>query len=119
MNLASSSAVRWSRRVVCTTAFLCTLGGTILPRTAGAHRWHPNAYQVIKAVNEEAKTVTIGTEHNKDHTEKALKVTAFTEVTVDGQKATLHDLKPGMRVEVDLNSDDEAKGLTAFHMNKN
>ena len=40
----------------------------------------------------------------------------FTEITVDGQKATLHDLKPGMKVDVTNDSDDVAAAITATHV---
>ena len=91
--------------------------GIALPG-ANAHRSHQNAYHVIIAVNEAAHTVTIGTEHSKDHTEKALKITGFTEITVDGQKATLHDLQPGMMVQIDEEADDVAKAIDAQHHKK-
>ncbi len=77
-----------------------------------------SAFHMIKAVNESAKTVSVGTENNKDQTLKVLKVTTFTEITVDGQKATLHDLQPGMKVDLDMESDNEAKTLDATHVNK-
>ena len=70
------------------------------------------------AVNESSKMVRIGHEHGKDHSEKAVKVTNFTEITVDGQKATLHDLHKGMMVNVDLEADDVAAALDAKHVNK-
>ena len=90
----------------------------MIPGQAWArHHYHPNAYTVIRSVDEAGKKVVVGTEHNKDHTEKAVLVTAFTEITVDGQKATLHDLKPGMNVKLDLETDNEAAALDATHVN--
>ncbi len=81
---------------------------------AGKHRAKPKAqYEDITAVDEGAKTVSIGHKNGKDHSIKALKVNTFTEITLDGQKATLHDLKPGMKVDVTNDSDDVAAALTA------
>lgn len=77
-----------------------------------------SAYQVIVAVDEGAKTVTIGHEHTKDHSVKTLKVTGFTEITVDGQKATLHDLQKGMMVQIETEADDVAASLEAKHVMK-
>ena len=73
---------------------------------------------MIKSVNEARHTVNVGHEHGKDHSEKTVTVNGFTEITVDGQKATLRDLKPGMMVQVDLESDNVASGLDATHVNK-
>ena len=69
-------------------------------------------------MNETAKTVTVGHENSKDQTVKLLKVTDFTEITVDGQKSALHDLKPGMMVGVETEADDVAAALAAKHVNK-
>ena len=109
-------------RVVPLALAVCAL---LLPPSAHAKgRRKPSqqsqgsAFHMIKAVNENAKTVSVGTENNKDQTLKVLKVTTFTEITVDGQKATLHDLQPGMKVELDMESDNEAKTLDATHVNK-
>ncbi len=83
---------------------------------AGHHRGKPKAqYEDITAVNEGAKTVTIGHKNGKDHSEHAVTVNFFTEITVDGQKATLHDLKPGMKVDVTNGTDNIASALEATH----
>ena len=101
-------------------AVLLVMCGLVLPQTVQArrHHWHPNAYHIIKAVDEASQTVVVGTEHSKDHSEKALKVNGFTEITVDGLKATLHDLHPGMMVQVDEEADNVAAALDAQHHNK-
>ena len=101
-------------------AVLLVVCGIVLPRTAqaGKHHSHPNAYHLITAVNEEAQTVTVGTENSKDHSEKSLKINGFTDITVDGLKATLHDLKPGMMVQVEEDTDNIAKAIEAQHHNK-
>ena len=107
-------------RSVCRAAVLVLVTcGIASPRVALAgHHKHEAAYQVIRSVDEGGKKILVGTENNKDHTEKAVLVTAFTDITVDGQKATLHDLKPGMSIQVDLESDNQAATLTATHVNK-
>ena len=110
----------FSGTVLRVAAVFLVICGVTFPRIAqaGKHHSHPNAYNVINAVNEEAQTVTFGTEHSKDHSEKSLKINGFTEITVDGIKATLHDLKPGMMVHVDEDTDNIAKTIEAQHHNK-
>ena len=85
--------------------------------TGHRHKQKPQ-YEDITAVDEGAKTVTVGHKNGKDHSTEALKINDFTEITVDGQKATLKDLKPGMKVDVDRESDDIASTLTATHVQK-
>ena len=78
---------------------------------------HGPSYEVIVAVNESAGTVLIGHANGDNHTTKALKVNGFTEITVDGKKASMRDLKKGMLVEVTLGGDaDEAAALAASHV---
>ncbi len=68
-------------------------------------------------MNERAQTVLVGHAHGSNHTTKLLKVNGFTEITVDGSKATLRDLKKGMMVEVTQGGDaDEAAALAASHV---
>ena len=54
---------------------------------------------VISSVS--GNTVTV----SDSKTTKTLTVTQFTEITVNGQKATAADLKPGMTVSVTLGTD--------------
>jgi hypothetical protein len=64
---------------------------------------------VIKNVAPTALTVTTRTLTENDklvqEQTKAYVITRFTEITVNGQRATLAQLKPGMRVSVTLGSD--------------
>ena len=91
----------------------------VVPRLAQARRHHhPSSFEIITAVDESSRTVTIGHEYGRNHSEKAVKVTDFTEITVDGQKGKLHDLHKGMMVNVDLEADDVAAALDAKHVNK-
>ena len=62
---------------------------------------------VISSVSGNTITVT------DDKNAKAITVTPFTEITVNGQKATFADLKPGMRVELALSSPTQASRVTA------
>ena len=54
---------------------------------------------MVKSVNASANKVSIEHVGGKDKQERDLSVSAFTEITVDGKKATLADLKPGARVQ--------------------
>ena len=72
---------------------------------AGSHRHKPKSqYEDITAVNEGTKTVTIGHKNGKDHSEHAVTVNFFTEITVDGQK-----------VDVTNGTDNVASALDATH----
>lgn len=62
---------------------------------------------MITAVSGNTITVT------DDKTARALTVTQFTEITLNGQKATLADLKPGMTVSVVLSSPTQVSRVTA------
>ena len=87
-----------------------------LPATSQARK-HPPSYEVIVSVNESAGTVVIGHAHGNNHSTKLLKIDKFTEITVDGQKAAIHDLKKGMMVDVTLGGDaDIAATLQASHV---
>ena len=76
------------------------------PRKKGSPPPTPHA-TVISSVSGNTITVT------DDKNAKAITVTPFTEVTLNGQKATLADLKPGMRVELTLSSPTQASRITA------
>jgi hypothetical protein len=67
----------------------------------------PTHEPVISAVSGNTITVTDA------KTAKTLTVTQFTEITVNGQKATFADLKPGMTVSVALSSPTQASRITA------
>lgn len=54
---------------------------------------------VISNVGPTALTVT------QDHATRTFTITPFTEVTLNGQKAGVADLKPGMKVSVTLGMD--------------
>src|SRR6186997_682758 len=54
---------------------------------------------VISSVSATSITITEG------KTAKTLGITSFTEITVNGQKATAAELKPGMNVNVTLGTD--------------
>jgi hypothetical protein len=49
-----------------------------------------------------------------DKTTKTVTVTPFTGVTLNGQKATVADLKPGMTVSLTLSSPTQASRITAM-----
>jgi len=92
------------------------IGTACSPAAFAGWKHRKSQYEDITAVDEAAKTVTIGHKNGKDHSTEALTVNTFTEITVDGQKATLHDLKPGMKVDVGRDSDNVAASLTATHV---
>jgi hypothetical protein len=54
---------------------------------------------VIASVNANAVTVT------EEKTTKTFTISQFTEINVNGQRATIADLKPGMLVSVTLGTD--------------
>ena len=69
-------------------------------------------YNEITAVNATAGTVSISHRGGKDEQNRDLKTSAFTEIVVDGKKATLAALKAGMHVTYTLGGD----GETAAHI---
>jgi hypothetical protein len=62
---------------------------------------------VISAVSGNSITVT------DDKTAKTITVSPVTEITLNGQKATLADLKPGMSVSLVLSGPTQASRVTA------
>lgn len=54
---------------------------------------------VIASVTPQSITI------NEDKVTKAFAITQFTEITVNGQRATVNELKPGMSVTVGLGGD--------------
>ena len=59
----------------------------------------PEHNQVISSVTATSITVT------ENKTTKTFTITQFTEINVNGQRATVADLKPGMKVVVALGTD--------------
>ena len=65
---------------------------------------------VISAVTGNSVTIELQTVADKggkvlDKTSRTYRVTNFTEITVNGQRATLADLKPKMKVSVTIGTD--------------
>jgi hypothetical protein len=82
----------------------------IVPALAGSRKAKPKATPhptAISAVTGNTITVT------DQSSTKTVTVTQFTEITVNGQKATLADLKPGMTVSLALSSPTQASRVTA------
>jgi hypothetical protein len=85
-------------------AFLAVLFGTLTASSAfGASKKKPSPTPsqapTIASVTANSITVTEAT------TTKTLTITQFTEINVNGQRATAADLKPGMKVSVILGTD--------------
>jgi hypothetical protein len=86
------------------------------PANAGGRKpaAKPKATPVkILVTNVSATAVTI----TDDKGSKTLNVTPFTEIIVNGQKATLTDVKPGMVVEVALRDPTTASRINAAASN--
>ena len=86
---------------------------TLIAPAFGAGKKKPTAKPtphdiVISAVSGNAVTVT------DENSTKTVTVTQFTEITVNGQKATIADLKPGMTVNLGLKGPTEASRITAI-----
>lgn len=78
------------------------LGILAMSASFGASKKKPTSPQhhpVISSVSANSITVTEG------KVAKTLTLTQFTEITVNGQKATIAELKPGMTVSVTLGTD--------------
>ena len=65
-------------------------------------------YEAIQSVNMSAGTVTIVPKNGASHTSKTLRITPDTVVTISGQRSTLQQLQPGMKVNVGLGADADA-----------
>ncbi len=79
-----------------------------------AKPWKPAEWKVpkqqinvITAVNATAGTISISHKGGKDEQDRDLKTNAFTEIVVDGKKATLASLKAGLHVRYTLGGDGE------------
>jgi hypothetical protein len=98
MNRASFVAVFVLLLVlVVTSAF----AGSKKKKTSPTPKYQP---PVISSVAGNTVTVT------EDKTTRAFIVTQFTEITVNGQRATVGDLKPGMTVNVTIGVDPSQAG---------
>ena len=106
-----------------TTHRVCVLllcGLTVISNTGLAQRWtvkrgptpiptHPET--VISAVNASSITVAVQVVRDADGevlkktSSKILLVTPFTEISVNGQRATVAQLRPGMKVSVTMSTD--------------
>ena len=62
-------------------------------------------FNVITAVNPSAGMVSISHQGGTDKQDRDLKISAFTEIVVDGKKATLAALKSGMHVKYTVGGD--------------
>jgi hypothetical protein len=65
-------------------------------------------YEAIQSVNTSAGTVTIVPKNGVSHTPKTLRITPDTVVTISGQRSTVQQLQPGMKVNVGLGADADA-----------
>jgi hypothetical protein len=83
--------------------------GFIAPGFAKAKKSPPPTPHEIVISSISGNTITI----TDDKTAKTVTVTQFTEITVNGQKATFADLKPGMGVNLTLNGPTQASRITA------
>jgi hypothetical protein len=93
--------------------FLLFMAVVVLPGAAfaGAPKLKPRqpykpTYDVIKAVDPTAQTVTIGHVNSTDTSTKTFKLDKFSEIEVNGATGTLNDVKTGMKVSVTTGADD-------------
>ena len=80
------------------------------PAHAGAKKKPPYkpAVDLIKAVNQKAKTITIGYVNSKNQDVKTLRITDLTEIQVngtDGPNGDMSRIHAGMRVDATLGTD--------------
>jgi hypothetical protein len=69
----------------------------------------PRHETVISSVTPTEITIT------EDKTPRTFTITQFTEVTLDGQRASVADLKPGMAVSVTLSDPSHLSRITAVN----
>ncbi len=68
----------------------------------------------IATVDTQAMTITVQPKNSTANTSKTYKFTAQTKITVNGQPATVSDLKPGLQIRVGTGShEDTADELSA------
>jgi hypothetical protein len=97
-----------SIRILVCLAIALSLAAPGFARTTKKKATPPPVHEpFISAVSGNTITVT------DDKTAKTVTVSPFTEITVNGQKATFADLKPGMTVSLVLTSPTQASRVTA------
>ena len=99
--------------VACLAAVLLVAFGSAT--VSQARPWHrrstkkraplPEQYEVIDAVNPTVGTLSMHHVGGLARRDRTLTINGFTDVTVGGRKATVADLKPGMRVNYTLGGD--------------
>jgi hypothetical protein len=92
------------KRALLVTVAVCLLALAATSALAGSKKKKaspPPKYQppVISSVT--ANTVTV----TEEKTTKAFTITQFTEITLNGQRASIADLKPGMTVNITIGMD--------------
>src|SRR5215472_4356218 len=93
--------------IVAVSVFLFVLA--IDPAPGGGKKKKTNQtpkYQPPVIASVTANTVTV----TEDKTTRAFNVTQFTEISVNGQRATIADLKPGMTANVTIGGDPSQAG---------
>jgi len=87
---------------------MCTVATPGFARTKSTKKPTPSSHEpTISAVSGNTITVT------DDKSAKTITVSPLTEVTINGQKATFADLKPGMVVSLILTSPTQASKINA------
>ncbi len=95
------------RLVICGT-LVCTMLTPALARGRKKRTPAPTPHSiVISAISANSITVT------DEKMTKTVTVTPFTEITVNGQRASFADLKTGMAVSLGLSSPTQASRITA------
>lgn len=91
--------------IVCALTAFCLAGPAVAkPKKKGPP---PVQQTVISSISGNTVTIT------DEKTAKTVTVTPFTEVLINGAKAKLDDLKPGMVVSLTLSSPTQASRITA------
>jgi hypothetical protein len=97
------------RAVACAIIICVSLTPALAKGKKSSHTPAPTPHDiVISTISGNSITIT------DDKTTKTITATPFTEVTVNGQKATFADLKPGMTVSLVLSSPTQATRITAM-----
>ena len=97
------------RFVVCGLLTCCLAAPVFAKGKKTTHTPAPTPHDiVISTISGNSITIT------DDKTTKTITATPLTEVTVNGQKASFADLKPGMTVSLVLSSPTQASRITAM-----
>jgi hypothetical protein len=80
---------------------LCALVASTTALAASKKKASPPPVQTPTITAATANSVTV----TENKTAKTLTITQFTEITVNGQKATARELKPGMAATITLGTD--------------